>query len=78
MDFVVPNEKYTTTTTKLGYLTNYDINGNPDPTSANVTNGVPGGNPVVVGAPYHFYFGLNNGKTAINRFYKLYVATVEE
>ena len=33
---------------------------------------------IVVGAPYHFYFGLNNGKTAINRFYKLYVQTVEE
>jgi hypothetical protein len=33
---------------------------------------------VVVGAPYHFYFGLNNGKTALNRFYKLYVATTEE
>jgi hypothetical protein len=28
---------------------------------------------IVVGAPYHFYFGLFNGKTAIDRFYKLYV-----
>ena len=73
LDFVVPNEKYRTTTTKLGYLTNYDINGNPDPTSGNVIDGVPGGNPVLVGAPYHFYFGLYNGKTALDIFYKLYV-----
>lgn len=28
---------------------------------------------VVVGAPYHFYFGLKNGATAVDRFYKLYV-----
>ena len=28
---------------------------------------------IVVGAPYHFYFGLFNGKTAVDRFYKLYV-----
>ena len=73
LDFVVPNEKYVTTTTKLGYITNYDINGNPDPTSGNVITGVPGGNPVLVGAPYHFYFGLYNGKTALDIFYKLYV-----
>lgn len=73
LDFVVPNEKYTTTTTELGYITNYDINGNPDPTSGNVINGVPGGDPVLVGAPYHFYFGLYNGKTALDIFYKLYV-----
>ena len=47
----------------------------------NINQGDPSTNyqdSVVVGAPYHFYFGLNNGKTAINRFYKLYVATVEE
>jgi hypothetical protein len=29
---------------------------------------------VVVGAPYHFYFGLVNGNTAVDKFYKLYVA----
>ena len=73
LDFVAPNEKYTTTTTKLGYITNYYSNGTTNPNSGNVTNGVPGGNPVVVGAPYHFYFGLNVGKTALDIFYKLYV-----
>ena len=73
LDFVSPNEKYTTTTTNLGYLTNYDLAGNPDPNPLNVTNGTPGGNPFLVGAPYHFYFGLNVGKTALDIFYKLYV-----
>jgi hypothetical protein len=28
---------------------------------------------IVVGAPYHFYFGLKNGATAVDIFYKLYV-----
>lgn len=73
LDFETPNEKYTTTTTKLGYITNYYSNGTTNANSGNVTNGVPGGNPVVVGAPYHFYFGLNVGKTALDIFYKLYI-----
>ena len=73
LDFVTPNEKYTTTTTKLGYITNYNSTGGTNPSSANVINGTPGGNPVLVGAPYHFYFGLNVGKTALDIFYKLYI-----
>jgi hypothetical protein len=73
LDFVTPNEKYTTTTTKLGYIANYNSTGGTNPSSANVTNGTPGGNPVLVGAPYHFYFGLNVGKTALDIFYKLYI-----
>jgi hypothetical protein len=32
----------------------------------------------VVGAPYHFYFGLGKGKTALNRFIKKYVVGVTE
>jgi hypothetical protein len=81
LDFTTPNEKYITTSTNLGYIVNYDLNGNPLVGSSNVNYGQPTGNPqqsVIVGAPYHFYFGLNNGKTAINRFYKLYVATADE
>jgi hypothetical protein len=83
LDFVSVNEKYRTQTTKLGYLTNYDLAGNPVPQPAGgiVLDGEDSGLPddaVVVGAPYHFYFGLNNGKTAINRFYKLYVQTEQE
>lgn len=83
LDFISPNEKYQTSLTQIGYLASFDINGNPLPITplANISQGDPSTNyqnSVVVGAPYHFYFGLNNGKTAINRFYKLYVATVEE
>jgi len=73
LDFVTPNEKYTTTTTSLGYITNYNITGGTNASASNVINGAPGGNPVLVGAPYHFYFGLNVGKTALDIFYKLYI-----
>ena len=83
LDFTSPGEKYQTNLTKLGYIASFDINGDPLPITplANIAQGDPSTNfldSVVVGAPYHFYFGLNNGKTAINRFYKLYVATAEE
>jgi len=73
LDFETPNEKYRSTTTKLGYITNYNQNGVPSASSLNVVDGEPGGNPVLVGAPYHFYFGLYNGKTALDIFYKRYV-----
>jgi hypothetical protein len=89
LDFTSPQEKYITPTTKFGFISNF-LNNNPDANSNGVVQGQPvpvspqgiptGPNAlqsVVVGAPYHFYFGLNNGKTAINRFYKLYVATGE-
>ena len=90
LDFITNSEKYRTQTTELGYISNYTVAGQPiaQPTTS-VLNGQPIGNPtpgssagknqaVVVGAPYHFYFGLNNGKTALDRFYKLYVATSED
>jgi hypothetical protein len=89
LDFTSPQEKYITPTTRFGFISNF-LNNNPDANSNGVVQGQPvpvspqgiptGPNAlqsVVVGAPYHFYFGLNNGKTAINRFYKLYVATGE-
>ena len=83
LDFTSPQEKYQTNLTKLGFIASYDINGVPKPITPliNITQGDPSttySDSVVVGAPYHFYFGLNNGKTAINRFYKLYVPTEEE
>ena len=63
---------YSTSTTKLGVLTNFDVNGDPVPTPQAATF-----NPVIVGAPYFFYFGLNNGKTAMDLFAKLYINTEE-
>ena len=35
------------------------------------------GNVYLVGAPSHFYFGLNNGKTAMNRFINKYIDTAD-
>lgn len=92
LDFTTLGEKYITQTTKLGYISNYDSNGNPvaQPPMSAIIQGQPIGNPtsqasgtgeqqaIIAGAPYHFYFGLNNGKTAVDRFYKLYVSTAEE
>jgi hypothetical protein len=67
LDFNNPFDPYfQSSTTKLGIITNFDVNGQPLPTPQ-VTN------QVLVGAPFHFYFGLNNGKTAIDKFVKLYV-----
>jgi hypothetical protein len=84
LDFDTLQEKYITQTTKLGYIANYTGSTNgpaPQPPISTIIQGQPTGSnsqAVVVGAPYHFYFGLNNGKTAVDRFYKLYVATTEE
>lgn len=82
LDFTSP-DKYRTSLTEVGYISSFDSNGDPLPITPlnNILPGAPTTNyqdSVVVGAPYHFYFGLNNGKTAINRFYKLYVATADE
>jgi len=57
---------FQSSTTKLGMITNFDVSGQPLPTPQVSTQ-------VIVGAPFHFYFGLNNGKTAIDKFVKLYV-----
>jgi hypothetical protein len=92
LDFTTPKEKYQTTLTKLGFISSFNLTGGTMPITplSAILQGdpspYPGQNPnqestvkdgIVVGAPYYFYFGLNNGKTAVDRFYKLYVATEE-
>jgi len=82
LNFNTNNEKYQTNLSKFGYITSYDINGNPLPITPlnSIIQGSPYSNlnnSVIVGAPYHFYFGLRNGKTAIDRFYKFYVRSEE-
>ena len=54
-----------------GYIYNYDTDGNPN---QNV-NSYPAdqSKKFVVGAPYHFYFGLGKGKSAINRYITKYI-----
>jgi hypothetical protein len=72
------SDYFKTTTTQEGYITNFTPG--PNPTTVNVTYGAPntpGLDPIVVGAPFHFYFGLNNGFTALDRFIKLYVNNTE-
>jgi hypothetical protein len=65
LDFNV-DPYFQSSTTKLGMITNFDVSGQPLPTPQVSSQ-------VIVGAPFHFYFGLNNGKTAIDKFVKLYV-----
>jgi hypothetical protein len=92
LDFTTPKEKYQTTLTQLGFISSFNLTGGTMPITplSAILQGDPspylGQNPIeestvkdgiVVGAPYYFYFGLNNGKTAVDRFYKLYVATEE-
>jgi hypothetical protein len=86
LDFTTPQEKYQTSLTQLGFISSFNLTGGTMPITPLIIQGNPSPNPaqestvkdgIVVGAPYHFYFGLNNGKTAVDRFYKLYVATEE-
>ena len=65
LDFNV-DPYFQSSTTKLGMITNFDVSGQPLPTPQVSSQ-------VIVGAPFHFYFGLNNGKTAIDKFVKLYI-----
>jgi hypothetical protein len=61
----------------LGFITNftpfYSFTGTltPEPNGGTST-------PFLVGGPNHFYFGLKNGKTALNRFIKTYLETEED
>jgi hypothetical protein len=78
LDFNNPNEYYLTNTADFGFITNFDNNGQPLSSVTGVVNGTPGPKPVLVGAPFFFYFGLNNGKTAVDKFIKLYIDTAAQ
>jgi hypothetical protein len=58
----------TTNTGQLGYIYNSDQNGEPLSSWSSSFN-----DKNVVGAPYHFYFGLRKGKSAINRYITKYI-----
>jgi hypothetical protein len=67
--------------TNVGYITRFNTNGTPNVLNTGVSPGLPpSSGPVsgdlahnIVGAPYHFYFGLKAGKTAINRYIQIYL-----
>ena len=61
--------------TSTGYIMNYDITGQRDSSWGNPSNQNKAN--FVVGAPYHFYFGLGKGKTALNRFITKYIIGTE-
>jgi len=72
-------QEYFTTGADLnpGFITNFDIDGDPVPQNNSIpqiTHGLPGES-ILVGAPFYFYFGLNNGNTAIDKFIKFYIET---
>ena len=77
--YMKPNSGY-----GLGYI--YNKNGSDPELDAFPTenpnvcsddgSGSPGGN-FKVGNPFHFYFGLRRGKTAINRYIKKYIFDLE-
>ena len=82
-DFDASSGDYFTTPTSsapnvnFGFITNFDgpYNFNTPP----LPQSTPGTTiPFLVGGPNHFYFGLKNGKTALNRFIKIYIETGEE
>jgi hypothetical protein len=72
-----PYFKTSTSNPAFGFITNFDNSGNPDPSNSGVIYGLPS-TPIIVGSPGHFYFGLNVGETALNRFIKLYIDTKED
>lgn len=73
--FKPPTTPYfnSTTTGRRGFIFNQTPQGLSNPNW-------PAGTPqqYVVGGPNHFYYGLNKGKSAINRYIKLYILNQDE
>lgn len=55
-----------------GFITNFDLSSGAPDASVPQNN-----NDILVGAPSYFYFGLNNGSTAMSRFIKKYIDTAD-
>ena len=74
MDFTQTDYFWADNGPNLGYIYNYQSNGVTPSASW------PSGNAdkFVVGAPNHFYFGLNKGKSAINRYITKYILNQNE
>jgi len=77
-DFNNTNEYFLTTSANFGFITNFNSNDIPLVNPSNVTTGDANSKPILVGAPFYFYFGLNNGNTAVDKFIKLYIDTAQQ
>jgi hypothetical protein len=56
-----------------GYIYSVDGSNNIKPDASNWDRNIPNKNSVTVGAPYHFYFGLKQGKSAYDKFAESWV-----
>jgi hypothetical protein len=74
MDFTQTDYFWADNGPNLGYIYNYQSNGVTP--SASWPSG--NANKFVVGAPNHFYFGLNKGKSSINRYITKYILNQNE
>ena len=75
----------TTNTTQTdyykGYIYGVDGSGavSPDPNDVDGwISGTNNGNDFTTGAPFHFYFGLRQGKSAFNKFANIWISNIEE
>ena len=69
MDFTQTDYFWSNNGPELGYIYNYLPNGVTPSSTWPPSNSQK----FVVGAPHHFYFGLNKGKSAINRYITKYI-----
>jgi len=69
MDFTQTDYFWANNGPELGYIYNYLPNGVTPSSTWPPSNSQK----FVVGAPHHFYFGLNKGKSAINRYITKYI-----
>jgi len=60
-----------------GFLYANDNNNFNQTTYNYAANFNPNDRKILVGAPWYFYFGLNRGKTAINKFYSKYIGGID-
>jgi len=67
-----PSDTSTPTTQIPGFIYNSEIVNNQIEFKSTTTNNVSS---LLVGAPYHFYYGLRIGKTAMNKFIDRFVVT---
>jgi hypothetical protein len=72
-----PSEVNTPTFEKPGFIYNSQSTGGISPTITPKSTITPPPPIIGVGSPYHFYFGLRNGKSAMNKYINKYIFNEE-